>query len=71
MILFEQMMSNLPRLRHLSLISAGHSDVMDGDRWQIQVSHLTSTKLTAMRFIPISVLVEEKTMICCLQSQLL
>ena len=37
---FEQMMSNLPRLRHLELVSHCDNDVIDGHRWHKKVNKL-------------------------------
>lgn len=36
----EQMMSNLPRLRHLDLVSYCNMDVIDGRRWEISAKNL-------------------------------
>ena len=40
MSVFEQMMSNLPCLRHLELVSYCDSDVIDGYRWEKKVEKL-------------------------------
>ena len=37
---FEQMMSNLPRLRHLELIAACSNNVIDGERWETITENL-------------------------------
>ena len=40
MDVWEQMLSNLPRLRHLTLFSSCHKDVIDGHRWESSVKNL-------------------------------
>lgn len=41
---FEQMISNLPRLRHLELVSHCNEDVIDGQRWEITAKNLITFK---------------------------
>ena len=41
---FEQMISNLPRLRHLELVSHCNKDVIDGHRWETSAKNLITFK---------------------------
>lgn len=50
MDVLEQFMSNLPRLRHLELISDCNDDVADGHRWQIMVEKLLTLKFKLFIF---------------------
>ena len=43
---FEQMMPNLPRLRHLELIAQCSHDVVDGGRWEIMAKDLQTFKFS-------------------------
>ena len=36
----EQLISNLPSLKHLELHADGYSDLLDGQQWQILTSRL-------------------------------